>query len=589
MAGLIAKDFIQDLIARADIVSVVESRVPLKKTGKNYQACCPFHNEKTPSFSVEPSKQFYYCFGCGAGGSALDFIMEYDGLEFPDAVEELAAMVGVEVQREERPGGGHRPERDRQQIEDDYQLMNRCARFFARQLRVNPNREQVIEYLKGRGLSGEVVQEYGIGYAPDAWDAVLQEFGRSKPQQQQLLALKLISENDNGRRFDFFRNRIMFPIRDQRGRVVGFGGRVMGQDSGPKYLNSPETRLFHKGQELYGFYELKQRERKPQQILIVEGYMDVVALAQHGVGNAVASLGTAATTDHLRRLFRHTDQVVCCFDGDQAGRGAAWRALENALPLLRDGKDMRFLFLPEGEDPDSLVQQHGRAGLEAQLAEAQSLRDYFFDRLRSQYDLSTDAGKAGLLQEAGPLIQQVGSAFYQDLLTETLARELGRTPEQLQGLLQETNQPRSRSKESGKAPENRALTPIVRAMGLLIQNPWLGRTIEVHEELAQLNMGGAKTFISLHRQCAAAELTTAGLLESWRDTPQESKLRRLAAWHHQVLPENIEREFLETYMFLINRYLEQRYEELKTLPEQQMTPAIMRELDQLVKALKGAL
>lgn len=579
MAGFIPKDFIQDLVARADVVSVVDSRVRLKKAGRNYQACCPFHNEKSPSFSVAPDKQFYHCFGCGAHGNALDFIMEFDGLEFPDAVEELASMLGLEVPREQRPGA--KPGRGRAEIEDDFELMEKCARFFSQQLREHPNKERVVEYLKGRGLSGEIVRDFGIGYAPEQWDAILREFGRSPDQQKQLLALKMITENDRGKRFDFFRDRIMFPIRDRRGRVVGFGGRVLDKGE-PKYLNSPETRLFHKGRELYGFFEMRQKHRDLDRVIIVEGYMDVVALAQHGVTNAVAALGTAATSDHLQLLFRQAKQVVCCFDGDRAGRDAAWRALENALPLLRDGTDLQFLFLPDGEDPDTIVRAEGAEGFNQRLEKARPFREYFFDHLTEQLDLRTDAGKAELVGQAKQLIAKVASDFYRDLLTETLAQRLGRTTAEIERLLPAKEQSASRK----DAPKRDKMTPVSRAIGLLIQHPQLGQLVPVHEELGQLNLPGMKVFMALHRQTAAQALTSAQALEAWRDSKFEPRLRELATWDHQVHEENLEDEFSETYRYLIDRYLEQRYEELKALPAAELTRERLQELNELLRLMK---
>ncbi|MCC5854520.1 MAG: DNA primase [Idiomarina sp.] len=579
MAGLIPKDFIQDLIARADIYSVVDSRVRLKKAGRNYQACCPFHSEKSPSFTVAPDKQFYHCFGCGAHGNALDFIMEYDGLEFPDAVEELASELGLEVPREAPKHGGKT--RDRAEIADDFELMEQVTRFFSRQLREHANSPKVIEYLKGRGLSGEVVKAFGIGYAPDQWDGALRQFGGSKQKEEQLLALKVITENEKGRRFDFFRDRIMFPIRDRRGRVVGFGGRVMDSDQGPKYLNSPETRLFHKGRELYGFHEMKSQERQPEQVFIVEGYMDVVALAQHGVHNAVAALGTAATPDHLQLLFRQTSRVVCCFDGDRAGRDAAWRAMENALPLLKDGQDLRFLFLPDGEDPDSIVRKEGKDGFLQRAAQSVSLRRYFFDHLAEQADLTQDAGRAALVASAKPLIEKMPSEFYRQLLLEELARRVGRDVSQLEKMIAKPSRPMPQGSE-----DKQKYTPIVRAMGLLLQHPWLAHKVPVNDALAQLKLEGAKVFVAMHRQASARELTTAAMLEGWRGTRHEEALRRLAQWDHQVLEENVEREFYETYTFLIDRYLEQRYEELQALPKEQLTRERLQEMEQLLRALK---
>lgn len=565
MAGLIPKDFIQDLIARADVVEVVDSRVRLKKAGRNYQACCPFHNEKSPSFTVAPDKQFYHCFGCGAHGNALDFLMEYDGLEFPDAVEELAAMLGVEVPREQ--AGGGKPV-DKQQQADDYALMESCAKFFSHQLRTHADKDRVIEYLKGRGLSGQTVKDFDIGYAPDDWDTLLKQFGATRESQQQLLALKMVNENDRGRRYDFFRDRIMFPIRDRRGRVVGFGGRVLDKGE-PKYLNSPETRIFHKGSELYGFWNLKQAHSKIESAVLVEGYMDVVALAQHGITNAVASLGTAATSDHLRLLFRHAPVLTCCFDGDRAGRDAAWRALENALPLLKDGIDMRFLFLADGEDPDSLVQREGKEGFEQQLKNARPLTDYFFDHLIETIDVSTDAGKSSLVAKAKPLISQVASDFYRDLMMNRLAQVLGRDPAQLEQLVPA---PASKSAVTKKAAQK--MTPLLRAMGLLIQYPYLGKSVNVHEELSELRMDGVKVFVALHKQCHAKDITTAQLLESWRETRYAESLRRLASWQHGIAEDVLEDDFADTFLFLIDSYLRQRREQLQA---QSITSKLSRE------------
>lgn len=580
MAGLIPKDFIQDLVARADVVEVVDSRVRLKKAGRNYQACCPFHNEKSPSFTVAPDKQFYHCFGCGAHGNALDFLMEYDGLEFPDAVEELASMLGVDVPREQSSGQRGKTV-DKQQQADDYALMEACSKFFATQLRTHPEKARVIEYLKGRGLSGHTVKDFDIGYAPEAWDSILKQFGKGRDAEQQLLALKMVNENERGRRYDFFRDRIMFPIRDRRGRVVGFGGRVLDKGE-PKYLNSPETRIFHKGRELYGFWQVKQQHKHIDSVVLVEGYMDVVALAQHGVTNAVASLGTAATTEHLQLLFRHTPVVTCCFDGDRAGRDAAWRALENALPLLKDGIDMRFLFLADGQDPDSVVQTEGKAGFEKQLKEARALTDYFFEHLLENIDISSDAGKSALVGKAKPLIGQVASDFYRDLMMNRLAQLLGRDPTQLHRLMPAPEQT-TLKRDSG---QHTKMTPMLRAMGLLVQYPYLGKTVAVHEELVNLNLEGSKIFVALHQQCYQHNLTTAQLLEKWRETRHAQSLKRLALWEHGVLEENIEQEFAETFLFLIDSYLAQRLQKLQAMNPAQLDRAHLSEMDRLLKLLK---
>lgn len=549
MAGLIPKSFIHDLLERADIVEIVDSRVPLKKAGKNHQACCPFHNEKTPSFTVSQDKQFYHCFGCGQHGNAIDFLMEFDGLNFPDAVEELAGIMGVEVPREQ----AENPElaqKKQQQVRDDAELMSKTARFFQHQLKHHENSERVIDYLKGRGLSGETVKRFQIGYAPDAWDSLLSTFGSSAPQRQQLLELKLINRNEKGRHYDFFRDRVMFPIHDRRGRVVGFGGRIIDGD-GPKYLNSPETRLFHKGSELYGYWHMQQAVRKPEQVCIVEGYMDVVALSQAGIDYAVASLGTATTSEQLQRLFRTSPRVVCCYDGDRAGRDAAWRALENALPLLRDGLDMAFLFLPEGEDPDSVVREHGAEAFEQQLKRATPFTEYFFEHLQADIDVTSDAGRSQLLSIAKPLIEKVASDYYRDTLMQRLAEKLRRETSQLERHFDKP-QRQSRPKDSVK------MTPLRKAIALLVQYPQLAQSIPVREELRELQVNGIDLLVALHKQCAERTMTTAQVLEGWRDTEYYQPLQKLALWQHQLDEDNVEQEFNDIFIYLIDQYVEQR-------------------------------
>ena len=344
MAGLIPQSFIDDLLNRSDIVDVVSSRIQLKKAGKNYSACCPFHKEKTPSFSVSPDKQFYYCFGCGAGGNALGFVMDHDQLDFPEAVEELAKRAGMDVPREE----SGRPRAPRQAVDSPlYTLLEAAAEHYRQALRNHPQRRYAVDYLKGRGLSGEIARDFGLGFAPPGWDNLFKQLGTDALQQKAMIDAGLLIENaDSGKRYDRFRDRIMFPIRDSRGRVIAFGGRVLGDDK-PKYLNSPETPVFHKGQELYGLFEARKFNRDLDEIMVVEGYMDVIALAQQGLRNAVATLGTATSEEHLKRLFRLVPSVLFCFDGDAAGRNAAWRALESTLPSLQDGRRARFLFLPD--------------------------------------------------------------------------------------------------------------------------------------------------------------------------------------------------------------------------------------------------
>lgn len=420
MAGLIPQAFIDDLIARADIVELIGSRVPLKKAGREFKACCPFHNEKSPSFWVSPAKQFYHCFGCGAHGTALGFLMNYDRLSFPEAIEELAGRLGIEVPREARPDPRFAGEA---QLQD---LTARVAAFYAQNLQHHP---RALDYIRKRGLTGEALTEFAIGYASDSWNEVLKRFGSTEPARKALQDAGLIIERDGGavrdgeRHYDRFRDRIMFPIRDARGRVIGFGGRILDQGE-PKYLNSPETQLFHKGRELYGLYEVRQSRVALKRLLVVEGYMDVVRLHQAGVQYAVATLGTATTPEHLKRAFRLVSEIVFCFDGDRAGRTAAWRALANALPEVRDGRTLRFLFLPDGHDPDSLVGEEGREAFEARIQGALPLSEYLVGELAAQHDLANADGRGAFAAAAMPLVGQVPESVFRDLLIERVAEAI---------------------------------------------------------------------------------------------------------------------------------------------------------------------
>lgn len=434
MAGLIPQSFIDDLLNRTDIVDVVSSRVQLKKAGKNYTACCPFHKEKTPSFSVSPDKQFYYCFGCGAGGNALGFIMDHDNLDFPQAVEDLAKAAGMEVPREQ----GVKGQKPRQPTDSPlYPLLTAAAEFYRQALKNHPARKAAVDYLKGRGLSGEIARDFGLGFAPPGWDNLYKHLSSDTLQQKVMIDAGLLIENaETGKRYDRFRDRVMFPIRDSRGRVIAFGGRVLGDDK-PKYLNSPETPVFHKGQELYGLFEARKHNRNLDEIIVVEGYMDVIALAQQGLRNAVATLGTATSEEHLKRLFRVVPSVLFCFDGDQAGRNAAWRALEATLSSLQDGRRARFLFLPEGEDPDTLVRSEGTDAFKARINQhAQPLADYFFEQLTKEADPRSLEGKAHLATLAAPLIDKVPGANLRTLMRQRLSEITGLNGEAVSQLVQ---------------------------------------------------------------------------------------------------------------------------------------------------------
>ncbi|SHF70674.1 DNA primase [Microbulbifer donghaiensis] len=457
MAGKIPQHFIDDLLARADIVELVDSRVKLRKTGKNYSACCPFHDEKTPSFTVSPDKQFYYCFGCGASGNAVGFLMEYDRLPFPEAVEKLATSMGLEVPREQLAPGQERRQRESQSL---YQLTEKAADFYRNQLRAHPAAGRAIAYLRGRGLSGEIARDFGIGLAPPGWDNLLNELGDTAQNadllEQAGLAIRRQDSDGNTKpgsrhHYDRFRNRIMFPIRDQRGRVIAFGGRVLGDDK-PKYLNSPETPIFHKSRELYGLWEARQANRTLDRLIVVEGYMDVVALAQFGIRCAVATLGTACGEEHIQLAFRHTPELVFCFDGDQAGRTAAKRALEAALPHMQDGRSLRFLLLPEGEDPDTLVRQVGGERFQQMIDEqGRPLEDFLFDLLGEGINLQTMDGRARLSKLAAPLLDLLPAGVYRQLMFQQLAARTGLDKDTLQEVI---------SAEKARAAKAQAQQPV---------------------------------------------------------------------------------------------------------------------------------
>ena len=421
--GSIPRSFIENLLARADLVQVINQRVPLKKAGATYKACCPFHDEKTPSFNVNPSKQFYHCFGCGASGDAIKFLMEYDGLSFVEAVEALAAQYGMEVPREKLSAKQQQQQQIKQQRQRDlYDVMHLAAKFYRHQLRDHPAAEEAKQYLKNRGLSPEIAKTYVIGFAPPGWDSLMKGLQADAKLKQQLIEVGMLVEKEGGKLYDRFRHRIMFPIRDGRGRVVAFGGRVLGDDQ-PKYLNSPETPIFHKSYALYGLYEMRQTREKFDHILVVEGYMDVVALAQFGLRNAVATLGTATTVDHLAMLFRQVNEVVFCFDGDRAGLKAAWKAMELSLPLMENERSVKFLFLPEGEDPDSMVRKEGLQAFQTRIHNALSLSEFLLQGLQSRLNFPVHSieGRQQLVSLAQPFIQ-LAKGLYQFLLVEGLAK-----------------------------------------------------------------------------------------------------------------------------------------------------------------------
>ncbi|WP_394165971.1 DNA primase [Neptunomonas phycophila] len=430
MAGRIPQGFIDDLLARVNIVDIIDGRVKLKKAGKNYSGLCPFHQEKSPSFSVSPDKQFYYCFGCGAGGNAIGFLMEYERLEFPQAIEEVAKIVGVDVPRDEAQ------EQRRSEHKAQYHILDEASAYYQRQLKEHPSRDLAVNYLKSRGLTGKVASFFGIGFAPSGWDNLINAVGGTSEKANLLeMSGMLIRHEEKDSLYDRFRNRIMFPIRDARGRTIAFGGRVLGDDK-PKYLNSPETDTFHKGRELYGLYEARKLTQKLERIVIVEGYMDVISLAQFGVTYAVATLGTATSQQHLERLFKTVSEVVFCFDGDKAGRKAAERALETTLTSIKDGQEARFLFLPEGEDPDTLIRAEGKDGFEKRLNEALPLSEFFFKSHSQGSDMTSIDGRARFSSEALPMLQQMQPGLLKQMMIDKICEITGLTLEQINSTIQ---------------------------------------------------------------------------------------------------------------------------------------------------------
>ncbi|TCN87882.1 DNA primase [Shewanella fodinae] len=568
----IPRDFINELIARTDIVDLIDRKVPLKKAGKNYAACCPFHSEKSPSFTVSREKQFYHCFGCGAHGNAIDFVMEYERMDFLDAIGELAGQLGLEVPRD----SGNRA--DESISRDLYQLMEDAGRYFQKQLRQHPEKQRVLDYLQKRGLSEEIVERFGIGYAPDGWDNLLNLYAQKPQLQDKLLTAGMLISNEQGRRYDRFRDRLMFPIRDRRGRVIAFGGRVLG-DGTPKYLNSPETPIFHKGNELYGLYELRQQHRDPQRVLIVEGYMDVVALAQFGVDYAVASLGTSTTAEQFQLLLRSAKEVVCCYDGDNAGREAAWRALETALPMLKPGDTVRFMFLPQSEDPDSMIRKAGKEAFEQLIETAQPLEAFLFDTLTER----NVGDKASFAKQAMTLIERIQDSVLQNLLLGNLTYRLrmGNVEEMKRRL---GFQPKSIAQTQQQLTLKGRGTPLRLAIALLVQDPRLGVNLVPQPALQFLKMAGIELLVRLLDLTRNQTLNSAQLLEYYRDTKDYPILTKLAQWDHQVADDNVQQEFKTALVWLNNQYIEQRYQELSL--KQNLTKEEKLQLTKLIAAMK---
>ncbi|WP_283126039.1 DNA primase [Providencia stuartii] len=554
MAGRIPRSFINDLLARTDIIDLVDAKVPLKKQGKNHHACCPFHNEKTPSFTVNSERQFYYCFGCGAHGNAIDFLMNYDKLDFVEAIEELSALHGLDVPYETGTGTSQIELHQRQNL---YQLMEKINLFYHAALS-HPSANKAKDYLSQRGLSTEIIEHFSIGFAPAGWDNLLKKFAVNPESRKQLDDAGMLVTNDNGRTYDRFRERVMFPIRDRRGRVIAFGGRVLG-DALPKYLNSPETDIFHKGRQLFGLYEATQNSSEIAKLLVVEGYMDVVALAQYGIRYAVASLGTSTTSEHIQLLYRSTDTVICCYDGDRAGREAAWRALEHALPYLTDGRQLRFMFLPDGEDPDSLVRKKGKDAFELRMNDAQTLSSFLFDSLVPQVDLKTQEGRAKFSKLAIPLIKQIPGETLRLYMAQELGNFIG-IPDISQVLAmidRESTEP-----VSYQAPKLKPTTMRI-LIALLVQNPNFSEFVPSLEGIAHIQMPGLSLFQELVDVCRSNPgLTTGQLLELYRDNKFANQLEKLATWNDIEIEEIAEKTFKDALNHLFNSALDERFDYL---------------------------
>ncbi len=610
MAGRIPQHFIDDLLARVNIVDVIDGRVKLKRAGKNYSGLCPFHKEKSPSFSVSPDKQFYYCFGCGAGGNALGFLMEYDRLNFPEAVEELAKLAGVDVPRDEGRPADHQRE---QEIKRQFEALEHSNRYFQDMLRSSSERERAIGYLKQRGLSGQIAAAFGIGYAPPGWDNLLQHFAHLENAAPLLEQSGMVIHNEDKQRYyDRFRDRIMFPIRDVRGRVLGFGGRVLGDDK-PKYLNSPETPTFHKGRELYGLYEARKQSNQLERLLIVEGYMDVVSLAQHGIHWSVATLGTATTAQHLERLFKLVPEVIFCFDGDAAGRQAAQRALGVTLPVIRDGQEARFLFLPDGEDPDTLVRREGETAFSQRVSQALPLSEFFFRQLSDEADLSSMDGRARFSNQALPLIQSMQPSLLKQMMLDRICEITGLSLEQISSVIdlhQATSTPAPISAEKAsqpastpnpyqqirpapvrnKPPQSEHRNLVNQAISILLHRPDLARSTAPAADFVSISETNIGVLIRLlHYLQQEPEGSLGTLLVDWQDDPDHrADLMLLNEISHldPVMGDVDAARLLED---TLNRLLGRRHETLldqllKKSRQAPLTDDEKRELQQLLQS-----
>lgn len=570
MQGLILQSFIDELLTRIDIVEFIDSYVPLKKRGSSYIACCPFHNEKSPSFNVIAKKQFYHCFGCGASGNVISFAMSYLQQSFPDAIETLASKVGLQVVYE------NNKKNNDQNHPSLYQILNNVSKFYQQALKSS---EEAISYLKKRGLSGEIASIYQIGYAPDGWQILESKF---KSNSKELLLTGMLIKKDNGSSYDRYRQRIIFPIHDRRGRIIGFGGRAIKDGQTPKYLNSPETILFQKNRELYGLYQIIQKDIDKSKIIIVEGYMDVLALAQHGIGNVVATLGTATSTYHIQLLSKYTREIVFCFDGDKAGRQAAWRALESTLLHLDEDLVISFVFLPEAEDPDSLIRKNGKIDFLNRVENAISFSQFFFDTLLQGLDLSTVVDKSKLLNKATPYLIKMVDGSYRQLLINELARLTRIENHRILQLLAKKNVlPEIKESQSNTV----ARSPMRIAIAILLQSPMIYSEEKNLFSLLKSFDKPPRVLLKIMQQIAEKpDISTASLVELWRRTPLFDAINDLASYDHQVPNNSLAKEFHEIILFLKKQDQENKIQLLiEKSRKVSLTESERQELQRLLK------
>ena len=572
MRGRIPREFIDELLARLDVVEVIDRRVPLKKAGKDFKACCPFHNEKTPSFTVSRPKQFYHCFGCGVSGTAITFLMEFEHLSFPEAVEELAGEAGLEVPDTGPARSGDNPTLPL------LETLGEASRYYKDQLRSHSDASTTIAYLKQRGLTGEIAAQFDLGYAPTGWDNLSSTAGNEEKLDLMVKA-GLISKRESGGHYDRFRARVIFPIHDSKGRVIAFGGRLLDEGE-PKYLNSPETPVFHKGSELYNLHRARSAIAQQQMSIVVEGYMDVLALAQHGIDHCVATLGTATTATHLQRLFRLAPSIVFCFDGDRAGRDAARRALEIALPLLESGRQVSFLFLPDGEDPDSVVRDQGADRFRVLIESATPLPDLLFDTLLNQTDLTRMDGKARLATLARPLVSRVPEGPLRELMQQRLSDLTGVAPTGPGG--PPATPPTVPYKRA--SARSKRLSPMATAISVLVQHPQLAAGLDLPAAVVDThNDPGVQLLAKVHGLAREnPQLTTGSLIERFRGDEQQPTLEKLASRNHLVDDDGLEIFLAETFATLASQSIDDAIAELLRLASE-------RELSEIEKQQLGEL